>query len=193
LRSRTLTRTIVSTDDQEIADAARSFGVEVPFLRPGELSREDTPMAAVIQHALETLSGGPFDAVVLLQPTSPLRRTEDIDAAIALMERTGADTVVSVIEVPHQFVPSSLMKLEQDHLVPLEDGLQVLRRQDKPRLFARNGPAILIVKAELARRGVLYGADIRPFVMDRQHSVDIDDAMDVLIAEFFLQNLEKTR
>jgi CMP-N-acetylneuraminic acid synthetase len=49
------------------------------------------------------------------------------------------------------------------------------------------------VKAELARRGVLYGADIRPFVMDRQHSVDIDDAMDVLIAEFFLQNLEKTR
>ena len=81
-----LTRTIVSTDDARIADSARSLGLDVPFLRPSSLAADDTPMLPVLQHAVDTLKSDGFraDIVVLLQPTSPLRRGEHIDAAVAL-------------------------------------------------------------------------------------------------------------
>jgi CMP-N,N'-diacetyllegionaminic acid synthase len=188
-RSATVTRAIVSTDDKKIAGVARELGLEVPFLRPDHLSTDDTPMLPVIQHALKWASNeGRFvpDIVVLLQPTSPLRHASDIDAAIRLFQSQSADTVVSVVEVPHQFTPSSLMELKDGALVPASPQPQALRRQDKPRFYARNGPAILAIRRSVIESGRLYGDKVLPLIMPRERSVDIDDPVDLALAEFWL-------
>lgn len=190
LQATTLTRLIVSTDAEAIADCARRCGVEVPFLRPRELAADETPMLDVVRHALEALrqreSYRP-DVVVLLQPTSPLRRAEHIDGAVRRLIETGADSVVSVAEVPHQFTPGSLLRLEAGRLVPLLNGSQPLRRQDKPLVYARNGPAVLAVRRQALEGGSFYGEVSLPYVMPLDCSVDIDGPFDLALAEFLLQ------
>lgn len=186
--SRRLTRVVVSTDDHEIAEAARAHGLDVPFLRPADLASDQTPMLQVLQHAVRELAREGFvaDAVVLLQPTSPLRRAEHIDCAVDLLESTGADSVVSVVEVPHQFSPVSVMRLDGERLRRYDEGPMVTRRQDKPRLFARNGPAVLAVRVDVLEKGSLYGDDSRPMVMNADDSVDIDGAEDISAVERLL-------
>ena len=115
LGSRCLTRVLLSTNDEKIAQVGRACGVEVPFLRPLELARDDTPSLPVAQHAVRWLiehEGWEPDVLVLLQPTSPLRQTHHIDAALEHMAQVNADTVVSVVEVPHRFSPYSVMWLQ---------------------------------------------------------------------------------
>jgi CMP-N-acetylneuraminic acid synthetase/2-polyprenyl-3-methyl-5-hydroxy-6-metoxy-1,4-benzoquinol methylase len=190
--SRRLTRIVVSTDDAAIADSARRMGLEVPFLRPAELAADDTPMLPVLQHAARELAREGFaaDVVVLLQPTSPLRRAEHIDHAVDLLESTGADSVVSVVEVPHPFTPVSVLRLDGDRLHPYLDGETMMRRQDKPRLFARNGPAVLAVRTCVLEAGSLYGTDSRPLLMTAAESIDIDGPEDVALAKLLLGNGE---
>lgn len=186
--SRRLSRVIVSTDDPAIADAARALDLDVPFLRPPELATDTTPMLPVVQHAVDAMSADGFvpDAVVLLQPTSPLRRAEHIDGAVGLLESSGADSVVAVTEVPHQFNPVSVMRLDGDRLVPFLDGPQVYRRQDKPLVFARNGPAVVATRVDVVRRGSLYGDDSRPLVMTPDESLDVDGESDLERLEYLL-------
>lgn len=179
LAAGTLARVVVSTDDPEIASAA---GCEV-LARPPELAGDETPMLDVVLHALGALLG--FDAVCVLQPTSPLRRAEHVDAAVGLLG--DADGVVSVVEVPHQFRPESLMALEGAWLVPVVAGAPV-RRQDKALVYARNGPAVLVVRAAgLADRG-LYGGDLRPYLMVAEDSVDVDGPLELRLAELLLSS-----
>ncbi len=191
LQSQRLDRMILNTDDPEIAQVGRDYGVDVPFLRPADLAADDIPILPVIQHTLAWLDEHEnfhTDVVVLLQPTSPLRRTEHIDAAVEKLTNSDADTVVSVIPVPHQFNPGSLMKLDsQGTLHPLQEGPLILRRQEKPRLYARNGPAILAIRREVIQQGELYGDCVLPLEMGRAESLDIDDADDLALAEFWLQ------
>lgn len=188
--SRTLTRVIVSTDDAEIAGTADRLGVEVPFLRPAALASDETPMLDVLVDLLATLDAREAyrpDVIVLLQPTSPFRRAEHIDGAVRLLQDTGADSVVSVVAVPHQFSPASLLRIEGDRLVPVGGTIGPMRRQDKPALFARNGPAVLAVRrSTLVDEGALYGTDVRPLVMAREDSIDVDDAFDLQVAEMLL-------
>ena len=186
--SRRLTRIVLSTDDHAIADAGRALGLEVPFMRPADLAADDTPMLPVLQHAVRQLALAGFDAdtVVLLQPTSPLRRGEHIDAALDLLESSGADSVVSVIEVPHQFNPVSVVTIDDGRVRPFTSGPLILRRQDKPRVFARNGPSVLAVRVATLEKGSLYGDDCRALVMGTEESVDIDSAADLEYAEFLM-------
>ena len=190
--SRGLARTIVSTDSQEIATVARNSGLEVPFLRPPELARDDTPALPVMQHALQWLNavGDTPDAIVLLQPTSPLRRSTHIDEAVDLFQKSAADTVVSVTEVPHRFHPSSVMREVDGRLIPYEGNATVTRRQDQPPLFARNGPAVLIVSAANVQAGHLYGARTVAYRMDSKISVDSDTPDDCRLAEWLLSQYE---
>jgi len=185
-----LTRILVSTDDEDIAAAARALGADVPFLRPARLAADDTPMLDVLQELLSALEHRERyvpDIVVLLQPTSPFRRAEHIDSAVSLLTSSGADSVVTVVPVPHQFTPSSLMQIQGDRLVPLTDGPRPLRRQDKPMLFARNGPAVVAVRVRvILEQGTLYGADTRGVVMSREDSFDIDDLFDLKVAELLM-------
>jgi CMP-N,N'-diacetyllegionaminic acid synthase len=187
--SKRLTRVILSTDDPAIAEVGRQYDVESPLLRPGKLAADDTPILPVIQHALNWLAEHESyipEVVVLLQPTSPLRRAEHIDAAVDILLESGADTVVSVMAVPHNFTPASLMRLEEGRLVSLEEGPLILRRQEKPRIYARNGPAVLAVRREIVEGGRLYGDVVRPFEMSAADSVDVDGPLDLALAEFWL-------
>ena len=179
--SELVTRLVVSTDSDRAAALAHELDVEM-LPRPAELARDETPSRDVVAHALGEL--GACDVLVLLQPTSPLRRGEHVDGAVRLLLDTGADSVVSVVEVPHQFRPVSLMALEDGRLVPLVADAPT-RRQDKPVVYARNGPAVLAVRPE--RLGAdLYGSDCRPYVMDARDSVDIDDPDDLRLAALYL-------
>lgn len=179
--SELVTRVVVSTDSDEVAAVARAEGVAV-LERPAELARDETPSIEVVRHALREL--GPCDVLVLLQPTSPLRRAEHVDAAVRILADSGADSVVSVVEVPHQFRPVSLMALEDGRLVPLVADAP-LRRQDKPVVYARNGPAVLALRPERLADD-LYGRDCRPLVMEARDSVDVDEPSDLRLAELFL-------
>lgn len=176
--SETLTSVVVSTDWEEIAEAAQ--GAQI-LRRPSELAEDDTPMRAVIDHAFGEL--GQPEVLVLLQPTSPLRRSQHIDEAVALLLGSGADSIVSVVEVPHRFAPESLMALEDGRLAPL--GPAPTRRQDGRPVYARNGPAVLALRPD--RLGDdLYGGDCRPYVMRPEDSVDIDQPFDLELAEHLL-------
>jgi CMP-N,N'-diacetyllegionaminic acid synthase len=184
--SRRLSRVVISTEDESIAGVARGLGVEVPFLRPAHLAADETPMLDVLTDlvaSLERIERYRPDVLVLLQPTSPFRRAGHIDAVVDLLTSTGADSVVTVVPVPHQFTPSSLMQLHGDRLVPCSEGGST-RRQDKPLLFARNGPAVVAVQTRIVtERHTLYGPDTRGLVMAREESFDIDDAFDLEVAE----------
>jgi CMP-N,N'-diacetyllegionaminic acid synthase len=188
--SRSLSRTIVSTDDEEVAAIAKRIGADVPFVRPPHLALDHTPMIDVLVDALATLDrqeGYRPDVVVLLQPTSPFRREDHIDAAVDLLISSGADSVVTVMQVPHQFTPESLMQLRGDRLDPFVEGSTSTRRQDKPVLFARNGPAVVATRSRVVLDDhALYGADTRGVVMSREDSFDIDEAFDLKIAELLM-------
>jgi CMP-N,N'-diacetyllegionaminic acid synthase len=178
---------VISTEDEEIAGVARQLGVEVPFLRPVHLAADETPMLDVLTDLVASLDRREQyrpDVLVLLQPTSPFRRAGHIDAAVDLLTSSGADSVVTVVPVPHQFTPSSLMQLQGDRLVPWTAPDGVARRQDKPLLFARNGPAVVAVRTPVVIDAhTLYGPDTRGLVMLREESFDIDDAFDLEVAE----------
>lgn len=191
--SRRLDRVIVSTDDLAIAEIARSSGIEVPFIRPTDLATDDCPMLPVLQHAVEEMASRGFaaDVVVLLQPTSPLRRAVHIDAAVDLLGWSGADSVVSVVEVPHQFSPTSILQLDGDRVKAPADGPVVTQRQQKPKVYARNGPAVLVVRTAQLARGALYGDDTRALVMSAEESLDIDGPWDFTLLEFILSRRDE--
>jgi len=193
LASGRLTRVLVSTDDEEIAAVGRACGAEVPFLRPADLARADTPSLPVAQHAVHWLierGGWTPEVVVLLQPTSPLRGAQHIDEALDCMAQTDADTIVSTVAVPHRFSPYSLLRAQDGFLhdfweapVPFDR----FRRQEIPTLYARNGPAILATRTNvLFDRQSFYGERIMPYVMCEQDSVDIDTWFDLRLAEWLL-------
>ncbi|XAL98217.1 acylneuraminate cytidylyltransferase family protein [Phycisphaeraceae bacterium D3-23] len=188
-----LSRIIVSTDDPAIAKhVLKHPGVEVPAMRPAALAQDDTPILPVLTDLLESLQkqgDPPPDAVCLLQPTSPLRVAKDVDAGADLLAESGGDAVVSVVPVPHHCNPVSVMRCDPDCLLSpyLEaSGDGVTRRQDKPALVARNGPAVLMTKTATLRAGSLYGEHCVGLLMPRERSVDIDEPIDLVIAEALL-------
>ena len=179
-----LSRCVVSTDSVEIAAVAESIGIAAPFLRPAELSGDETPMIDVLVHVLNEL--GDPEGIVLLQPTSPLRTAEHIGDAIRLFRESGADSVVSVVRVPHNFTPGSLLRLVNGRVEPAGPSAAAARRQEKPSLYARNGPAVLVVRPAVIRQGLLYGADTRAYEMSAADSVDVDTQFDLEYAEWLL-------
>jgi CMP-N,N'-diacetyllegionaminic acid synthase len=190
LGARRLDRTILSTDDVEIAAVGRTLGLEVPFLRPSALAGDTAEMVPAMRHALDWLTeqGVVAAALVLLQPTSPLRQARHIDEVVELLLTSGAETVVSVVEVPHQYSPASVMTMEADgRLTPFLAGTPILRRQDKPRVFARNGPAIVAIRSAALRRGTLYGDATIGYRMSAADSLDIDEPDDLWLAEQYLK------
>lgn len=189
LGAKSLDRVMLSTDDPVIATLGREFGLEIPFLRPAALATDNANSLSVIVHALDWLEsqGVVVDAIVLLQPTSPLRTAHHIREAVHLFQTQTPDALVSVVEVPHQYHPNSLMRLEQDALVPVVPTTEmILRRQDVLPLYARNGPAILILSANQIRSGSFYSGVTAPYVMSQRDSLDIDTMEDLAVAAAFL-------
>lgn len=180
-----VTRTILSTDSERIADEGRRVGVEVPFLRPASLAGDETPMLPVIEHALGWLAEQHWrpEIVVLLQPTSPLRRPEHVRAAVERLRESGADSVVTVVEVPRHLSPDYVMRLEDGLLVPfLPEGARVTRRQDARPAFARDGTAYVFWRRTVERGGI-YGRRSVPMLVPARESLTIDTPDDWTEAE----------
>lgn len=174
-------RIVLSTDSPEIADAGRRAGLEVPFMRPATLAADDTPMVPVVQHVLDELArrGWSPDVVVLLQPTSPLRRPDHIRHAVNMLRETGADSVVTVVEVPRHLSPDYVMRIDGGRLKPfLPDGARVTRRQDARPAFSRDGTVYAFRRATLAGSGGIYGDDCRPLLLEDGDSLSIDSPED---------------
>ncbi len=147
LGARQLKRVVLSTDDDEIARIGRAYGLEVPFLRPPDLSRDNTPMIAVLQDVVRRLEaqGEVFDAILVLQPTTPLRRPSDIDGAVQLLEQTGADSVISFVDVGEKH-PARMKYIDQNGRVtdpPFAEQFEGQRRQDLPKLYLREGSNLI--------------------------------------------------
>jgi CMP-N-acetylneuraminic acid synthetase len=184
--SQMIDRLILSTDSAEIADVGRQAGLEVPFLRPSTLAADDTPMVPVLEHAVAALvrEGWVPDIVVVLQPTSPLRRPEHIRAAVTMLRETNADSVVTVVEVPRHFSPDYVMRLDDGRLKPfLPEGAGLTRRQEARPAFARDGTVYACWRSTLERFHGIYGDDCRPLLLDPSESVSIDTLADWQTAE----------
>ncbi len=190
LKSTRLSCVVLSTDDKEIAAIGRGLGADVPFLRPAELADDAAPTYPVVMHAVQYLEGHgrSFDAVCLLQPTNPLRQPADIDACIELLENTGADSVISVLPVPHQYNPRwvYLKNGEGDLVLSTGESAPIARRQDLPAAFHRDGSVYVTRTEALRRDGNLYGTHVRGYLIDRERSVNIDTPEDWDIAERML-------
>ncbi len=174
-----LSRTILSTDDADIASIGRDQGVEVPFLRPEELAQDHTPTLPVVLHALAALDDSTFDAVCLLQPTSPFREAGLIDRCIELLESSGADAVMTVVEVPHEHNPHWVWMRDDAGALSLSTGERepIPRRQSLPPAFCREG-SVYVTRRQVLESGSLYGASVRGVVVDPAKTVNIDDLED---------------
>lgn len=183
LCSTRLDAVVVSTDDEEIAEVSRAVGAQVPFIRPAELAADDTPGIDPVLHAMGMLPQ--YDAVLLLQPTSPLRTTEDIDGLLSLAAATGAKSVVSVCEPEDH--PFWMYRLGTDRrLERLIETPDIARRQDLPPVFALNGAMYFAHVDCLHRRRGFVGAETLGYPMPVERSVDIDGPLDWRIAELLL-------
>lgn len=182
--SRYIDRCIVSTDDHEIKEVAQQWGGEVPFLRPAELAQDDTPMRDVIVHALDLCPG--YDYVVLLQPTSPLRISADIDGCLETLVRSTSTTAVSVTEVDKP--PFWMFRMDcAGRLVPLmENAAPILRRQDAPTVYVLNGAVYVGTPAAYRAEGPFVRADTLGYPMPRERSVDVDTEFDLKLCEWLL-------
>lgn len=187
LRSTLLDAVVVSTDDEEIAEVARNAGALVPFMRPAALAQDATPGLDPVLHALDALPQ--FDAVLLLQPTSPLRDTADIDGCLRLARERGVPSVVSVCEPDSH--PLWTYRVGADlSMASFVAGVPATRRQDLPLVGALNGAMYFADAAWLRRTRTLVGEETLAYMMSREHSVDLDTPLDWKFAELLLKELE---
>jgi CMP-N,N'-diacetyllegionaminic acid synthase len=188
-------RTILSTDSERIAEEGRRIGLEVPFIRPAHLAADDTPMLPVIEHAIDFLEQGGWspEIVVLLQPTSPLRRPDHVRNAVRQLRQSGADSVVTVIELPRHLSPDYVMRVEGGRLVPfLAHGASVTRRQDARPAYVRDGTVYAFWRRTMTETGTIYGRDCQPLVLRALESLTIDTPQDWEEAEHRIASAAKS-
>ncbi|MBI5625525.1 MAG: acylneuraminate cytidylyltransferase family protein [Elusimicrobia bacterium] len=192
LKSPRITRLVVSTEDAEIADVARSFGAQVPFLRPAELAADKTPSKECLQHALrfvEAEEGKPYDYVIELMCTNPLKTVEDIDAVLEKLVATGAESVIGVARL-YDHHPARVKMIVDDRIVdfcvPEPDG--AMRQDLQPPAYIRNGSIYAMRRDVLMVMDRRYGTkDSRPYVFPDDRTVNIDSEADWFAAEALLR------
>ena len=180
-----LDEVIVSTDCDEIAEVSKRYKCKV-IKRPSVLAEDTSPTLPTILHVLQIVDKK-YDAVMILQPTSPLREVEDINNSIDIFNNNPlADSLVSVVDVPHNFVPEKLMKLKDGYLEHYIDNTTIKRRQEVDKYYARNGAAIYITKVDKLEEYIV-GGKILPYFMGKLKSIDIDDIDDWNLVEKLLR------
>lgn len=174
-KSRYIDRLIVSSEDAEILKIARRFKCDTPFVRPARLARDQTPGMAPITHALSELPG--YDYIVVLQPTSPLRKVKDIDACIRKFHATGADACASVVEsdTPQEWL---FVKTDRNLMRPLASRNPDVRRQDTKQVLALNGAVYVSSVRRIKRGGSFLTGRVAYHEMLPEQSLDIDNLWD---------------
>jgi CMP-N-acetylneuraminic acid synthetase len=192
LAAKRLTRVVLNTDDEEIAAVGRRCGLEVPFMRPPELAKDDTPHVPVLQDVVRKLeqAGEKYDAILTLQPTNPLRLPSDIDGAIELLEKTGADSVISFVPVGEKH-PARMKFIDDDGRVidpPFAEKFEGQRRQDLQKLFLREGSIYLTRRDVLMIHNSLKGRDCRAWIIPEDRACNIDTPFDLFLVEQLLKH-----
>ena len=191
--SKYITEIVVSTDDEETAIAAEIAGCKPPFIRPNELAKDDSTSLEVVQHAIMYFenNGIFFDAVCLLQPTTPFREKGSIDKAIEEFISSKADCLISVLPIPHEYNPHWAFEENENGLLEIATGDEkiISRRQELPIAFHRDG-AIYITKTEVLKNGSLYGKSIAFIESNPDFYVNIDTMKDWEIAETLLTKIQ---
>jgi CMP-N,N'-diacetyllegionaminic acid synthase len=180
-QSRYIDRVIVSSEDEEICQVAKQSGAEIPFVRPAELASDTASGVDVLCHAVEN-AGADYDYVVLLQPTSPLRESTDIDAAIEYCVEQAVTSVVSLAEATKSPYWMYHMK-EGGELTPFVDNA-ASNRQELPQSYALNGAVYVLEVARLLASRKILDEQTLGYVMPAERSYDIDTETDFLICEF---------
>jgi len=187
LKSRFISRVIVSTEDAEITEISKKYGSEV-INRPNDLAQDDSPTISVVINALQVLAKEGYfpNIVILLQPTTPLRTYLDIDAALELFMTKDCQSVISVSEIDHS--PYWSFAVKKGYLESLFDKkYQRMRRQDLPKIYLPNGALFISRPERLCKTKSFYSTKTLPYMMPRERSIDIDDEMDLLQAENLLK------
>jgi N-acylneuraminate cytidylyltransferase len=199
--SKYINKIIVSTDDEEIARVSKKYGAEVPFYRPDDISKENSPEFEAIKHALDWLKkneGYVPDLIVKLFPTTPFRTSKSIDKAIKLMlANPRADSVRSVTLCSEH--PYKMWVIKNDRLrsfVPLNKKPREghsLPYQALPKVYIQNAAIDVIKPANIWEKKSVTGTKILPFVMDEVESVDINTSLDFIVAETVMKRISQKR
>jgi CMP-N-acetylneuraminic acid synthetase len=184
---------VVSTEDEEIAIISKKMGAQVPFIRPEHLATDQAQSAPVVIDALkkmEEIKNTKYDAVLMLQPTSPLRTLRHINEAIDLFFSQECDSVVSIVSVGGTH-PFRMKRLVEDRLINyIDQGFWDMRpRQDLPPVYIRNGAIYLIKRDVLISQGQLIGDKCLGMVMSDEASVNIDSPLDLKLAELLIKEM----
>jgi len=195
LQSKFLTKVVLSTDDDDIISVAEKIGLDAPFKRPDDLSKDISPTLPVILHALSFFEskGEYFDAVCLLQVTSPFRTVEFLDQAIQQFINNDTDSLVSVLEVPHEYNPHWTFELDEKKHLKIATGEDniITRRQSLPKAYHRDGSLYITKTAVLREQFSLYGKTISHIESPKEYYVNIDTLKDWEKAEKLVVKLNK--
>ena len=191
LKSNKLTDVVVSTDDAEIAEISRDLGAQVPLIRPIDLASDQAQSSPVIEHAvhfMENIKGFKYDAVLMLQPTSPLRTSKHINESLDLFTSQDCDSVVSIVSVGGNH-PFRMKRLIGDQLINyIDQGFWDMRpRQSLPDVYIRNGAIYLIKRNVFMQNQQLIGDRCLGYIMNDYESTNIDTPIDLKIAELLLK------
>lgn len=181
LRSPFLTEVIVSTEDKKIAAVAKEAGAKVPFTRPAVLAQDDTPTLPVILHAVDFFKeqGIDFDAVCLLQVTTPFRTIGFLNKAIQKFMNSGNDSLISVLEVPYEYNPHWTFTVHRNTLQIATGEKEIIpRRQELPKAYHRDGSIYITKTSVLQEKKSLYGETISYIESDKETYVNIDTPSD---------------
>jgi len=188
-------RLILSSDDDEILAEGRRHGAETPFVRPTELADDTAASDAVVLHAMdfvEAEEGRPYDAVLLLEPSSPFATPEDLARAARTWRQRQASLVVSLRRVvPHSIFVGPLREDDRaDQIVSKFAGRTALRRQDLEQEYTMSGALYLLDWTSMRRSGRIYGDPDRTYglVLDDAHSCEIDHPFDLALARFLVSS-----
>ena len=185
LAAKGVTDTVVTTDAEDIAALAREAGAKVPFLRPAELATDSAPTEPAMRHALEQMeaSEGRYDAVMLLQPTSPLRLPDTLDRAIGEFESSGVDSLLGVIESHAFYWQQAPVRASYDYL-------NRPRRQDIPpadRRYRETGSLYLTRRDPFMETNNRLAGSVGLFMMDEREGWEIDTATDFAVLETLIK------
>lgn len=192
LQSKQLTEVIVSTEDESIMEVAKNWGIKVPFVRPMTLAQDNTPTLDVLVHALQWYEKQHvfFDAVCLLQVTSPFRTVQFLDKAIEKFMEKDTDSLVSVQKVPHEFNPHWIFEENEQGNLKIATGETeiISRRQELPTAYHRDGSIYLTKTEVILNKHSLYGKSTAFIESDSESYVNIDTLQDWEKAEEMIQN-----
>ena len=187
LQSKYIDYLMVSTDDDEIATVSKRCGAEVPFMRPACLATDTSKTIDAVLHAINALEekGKNFDLLVLLQATQPLRDTNDIDGAIEYYVDTEIKSLASVSLVKDN--PILVRNVKNTTMEKILTQGSTVRRQDMPAFYRINGCIYINLVREL-NEDTSFNDNVSPYIMERSHSIDIDEESDLYMAEYYMKN-----